>query len=883
MGTVLLPGTAFVELALAAAQHVGASGVEEIVLEAPLILSDQDAVQLQINVGELTDEDGREIVIYSRALASSEDDLDPWTRHASGVLSAAPKTLPLPDPHWPPPGAQEIPGDELYARLKDAGYDYGPVFQGLRRAWRRGAELFAEVALDAEQAQQADRYALHPALLDAALHVMIIDAVDRGELPTAEIPFSFGGVQALRHGHSELRACISDGEHGRAFVALDSQGQPILSIAAIHARPIEQDALTASGGPRHADLYEIQWQQQTMEPADASLRLAVIGDGVVLPGVKVEHHAGIDALNASLDADALVPQVVIAAAPADSDDSSEELSTRVHAVTQDALALVKTWLAADRLEGARLLVLSKGALAVGPTDTPNLAQAAIAGLLRSAHSEHPGRVSLLDRDDMPAEPAVVQAAIASEEPELAIREGLVYAPRLIPTKLEGQHAIPPLAPDGTVLITGGTGGLGAAVAIHFAKEHGARRLLLASRSGPGAEGAEGLVEQLAALGCQASIASCDVCDREQVRALLKQIPAEHPLDVVVHAAGVIDDDVVTAVEVEQLQRVMAPKVDAALHLHEIARPRELILFSSIAATLGSPRRASYAAANSFLDALARHRRQAGLPAVSLAFGLWEMSTGMTGDATDSERNRMIDRFRRTEGLVPLSDDQGLGLLDVARGVGAAVLAPVRLDLGALRAQARGGLLPAVLRGLVRAPARRASDQGSLARRLAGVPESEWDTFVLEFVRGHVAAVLGHASADAIDIDRAFNDLGFDSLGAIELRNRLTQAAGVRLSSTLVFDHPTTAAVAALLRSKVEGAGSAGSTVDAELDRLEAMFSALMRDDAAREQLDRRLRQLKARLGAFSAGVPDRDVVAGEDLDSASDADLAAIIEQELGS
>jgi len=351
-------------------------------------------------------------------------------------------------------------------------------------------------------------------------------------------------------------------------------------------------------------------------------------------------------------------------------------------------------------------------------------------------------------------------------------------------------AAPP-DPEGTVLVTGGTGGLGAQVARHLAERHGVRHLLLVSRRGPAAEGAADLVAELEGLGACARAVACDVADREQVRELLGSLA--RPLTAVVHAAGVLDDGLVESLTPDRVERVMAPKVAAALHLDELTARLELsefVLFSSLAGLMGNPGQGSYAAANAALDALAARRRAAGLPATSLAWGLWADRTGMTGDLDAAQ----LARLERT-GVQALSTGLGLELLDRARAVDEALLVPVRLDPAGLRALAGAGMLPALLRGLVRGPAGHSKRGGTLAERLAGVARPEWERVAEELVRAQVAAVLGHTSAAAVDPHRAFKELGFDSLAAVELRNRLTQATGLRLPATLVFDHPTSAAVA----------------------------------------------------------------------------------------
>jgi acyl transferase domain-containing protein/NADPH:quinone reductase-like Zn-dependent oxidoreductase/acyl carrier protein len=445
----------------------------------------------------------------------------------------------------------------------------------------------------------------------------------------------------------------------------------------------------------------------------------------------------------------------------------------------------------------------------------------------------------------------------------------------------------PLDPEGTVLITGGTGGLGALFAKHYAQEYGAKRLLLVSRRGADAPGAAELLAELAGLGANARAAACDVSDREALAELIGSL--EHPLTAVVHAAGIVDDSTIEMLTPAQIERVMRPKVDAALHLHELTAGMELssfVLFSSVAALIGSPGQGNYAAANATLDALAAQRRADGLPATSLAWGLWAEERSMAGLLDEGS----VARWARM-GVGAIPNELGTELYDRALQLDTALAAPVLLDQAALRSQARAGLLPALMRGLVRAPARRESAAGgaSLAQRVASAAEAERPGIVLEVVQAQVAAVLGHASPEAIDPQRAFKELGFDSLAGVELRNRLTQATALRLPSTLVFDHPTSEAVAAYILADLGGGPAAESLspFEEELGKVEALLNELSGDSAQLAELEPRLRAFSNRLWSVLGGAAhprdDADTDLVDDFDDVSDEEMFELIDKELGS
>jgi thioesterase domain-containing protein/acyl carrier protein len=329
--------------------------------------------------------------------------------------------------------------------------------------------------------------------------------------------------------------------------------------------------------------------------------------------------------------------------------------------------------------------------------------------------------------------------------------------------------------------------------------------LLLSRRGPAADGAAQLIEELARLDCQASVVACDAADRDALAKVIAAIPPEHALTGIVHAAGVLDDGVLESLNPERIDRVMRPKVDAAINLHELTKHLPLstfVLFSSMAGILGGPGQGNYAAANAFLDALAQHRHTQNLPAQSLAWGLWWQASGMSSQLTDVEIERLGTLIRTRLGVLPLTPEEGLALFDAAQRLRDPLFVPVRFDPAELRAQADAGIVPTVLRDLVQRRRRARKSPAPLSERLASAPESERPAIILDVVLSHAAAVLGHSSQDAVDPSRTLGELGLDSLGAVELRNRLSEATGLRLPATIAFDHPTSAALAEHVRREL---------------------------------------------------------------------------------
>ncbi|MFF8727225.1 SDR family NAD(P)-dependent oxidoreductase [Streptomyces sp. NPDC015171] len=1166
-GTVLLPGTALVEMAIRAGDEVGHGAVRELVLAAPLILPADGAVRIRVHVGAPDETGDRPVAVHSRP-----DGADTvWTRHASGTLTPphpddAPGTDTTP---WPPANATAVPVTDFYPDRAAAGYAYGPAFQGLRAAWTLGTEVFADIVLDDEHHADADRFGLHPALFDAALHPSALAGIAEPDDGSRLLPFAWNGVRLHASGAKALRVRLTPvGENAVSLRVTDTTGAPVADVDSLVLRPVAAGQLRPAAEAGHESLFRTAW---------TTLPVTARADG--LDGIRV--------LDATGDG-----------------TSAEDVRTLTTRVLEHLQALP----AEPGGDTARLLVITRGAVAVRDGEhVTDPAAAAVWGLVRSAQSENPDRFILADTDALDtsrdALTGIPAAAAALEESQFAVRDGEVSVPRLVsaapagltvpdaaawhldttgPGTLENLALVPdtdpgppgpgqvrvavraagmnfrdvmialdmypgraaiggeaagvvletgpgvtglspgdrvmglfpgrafapeavtdhrrlvrvpagwtfaqaaaaPIAfltalyglrdlagvrtgetvlvhaaaggvgmaavqiarhlgadvygtaspgkwdtlraqglddthiansrttdfeqhfldatdgrgvdlvldalagefvdaslrllprggrflemgktdirdatevaarfpgvdyraydlaeadddrirelldeladlfdrgaltplpvtawdvrqapdafrhlsrarhvgkavltlphrpdPDGTVLITGGTGSLGALVARHLVTGHGARNLLLTSRRGPDAPGARELTAELTALGATVRVAACDAADRDALARLLESVPATAPLTAVVHTAGVVDDGVLAALTPDRIATVLRPKADAALNLHELTRDLDLaawVLFSSAAGVLGNPGQANYAAANSFLDGLARVRGAQGLPALSLAWGLWSHTGGMTGALTEAD-------LRRTErdGMLGLTAEEGLALFDAALTCGEPALVPTRLDPGVLRGRAASGGLPPMLRALVRAPRRTAATatapRRTLAERLAGLPADEKAALVLDLVRKEAATVLGHSDASLVVPDRAFKEAGFDSLTAVELRNRLGKAAGTGLPATAVFDYPAPTVLADYLLKALD---QESDPVAAKLDALESALDALLAEELEHSGIHSRLKFLGSRLeeAALNGGSAETTDRAGQ-LEAATADDIYAFIDNELG-
>ncbi|MFF7366088.1 SDR family NAD(P)-dependent oxidoreductase, partial [Streptomyces sp. NPDC008125] len=776
----LFPGTGFVELALRAADEVGYAGLEELTLEAPLMLPEHEGVALQVVVGPSDDSGRRSVTVHSRGEAPDQ----PWVRHATGSLVAAVDASGAADvswvaEQWPPAGAEPVDLNGFYDGMAEAGLSYGPSFRGLSEAWRTDGHVYAEAGLP--EGVEHGTYALHPALFDAALHTVALSgAVGEG----AALPFAWSGVSLGAVGTSAVRVRVTVEGEGRVSVALaDAGGAVVASVDSLALRSVDGERRAAAESGARGSLFGVEWPEVALPGADEAAELTVgrwddvVGSTGIVPEVVV-----FDSLRAG--------------------ETGAGSAGLVRDAVSEVLGVMQEWLGDERFDRSRLVVRTAGAVALPGEDVGDVAGAAVWGLVRSAQSENPGRVVLLDGELSTG--TETSRVMALGESQVVVREGRAHVGRLqrvVPSD-DGRQVVK-FGPAGTVLLTGGTGTLGRVFARHLVVERGVRRLVLTSRRGGAVEGVGELVEELAGWGAEVVVEACDVADRASVERVLESVPADRPLVGVVHLAGVLDDGVIGSLTAERVEAVLRPKVDAALNLHELTRGMNLtafVLFSSAAGVIGNPGQGNYAAANAFLDALATYRRAEGLPARSLAWGPWA-----DGGMADSLHSADSQRMRRT-GIAPLSAEEGTALFDAAETAGGAALVTMRLDLTGTDAPAPDDL-PDLFRGLVRPGGHRATDttaSGAAAfrRRMNALTDEERTDQLLDLVRAHAAAILGYSGASAIEPDRAFRELGFDSLAAVEFRNGLAQATGLRPPATLVFDYPNSRVLAQYLAEEL---------------------------------------------------------------------------------
>ncbi|WP_051341808.1 type I polyketide synthase [Pseudonocardia spinosispora] len=851
-GLTVLPGAALAELAIVAGHQAGCARIDTLTLTTPLVLSPDLPTQVQIALGAPgtgPSPESRTVQIYARTEHPADPADQPagaaaaWTWHAGGVLSpadVAPPAVAREFLTWPPPDAEPVELGDLEVS------ETGAVAPRPRSAWRHGSDLLLEVTLPEAVSAQAGLFGVHPILLESAFQavVLVTEYADPGRPGEhAMVPASWADVTVHSPGASQLRVRLRPRSEGWSLSAFDKTGAPVVTIGSVAPRPVTARELRRAGNTLRDCLFDLAWVPVPDPTSAITGPWAVTGTdavgfgaGLREVGATVGDHPDLAALAAAIDAGEPIPQFVVAC-PRTAREAGETPGEAVRRVITEVRALLEQWLALEPLAGARLVLVTRGAVAAGADQlAPELTGAAVWGLVRSTQSREPGRVVLADLsagDPDAAAPdrlSMLLASLASDEPELALRGDTVYGRRLIrPTGAVLASELPVGHPGGTVLVTGGPGTAAARAAQHLARTGRVTAVTVVTTPGPAAAGTAVLAADLAGAGADVRITACDLAiwdpDGERAagtRGELTRVLGGRPQDpprFVVHES---EDSDPTA-------------LDVAWNLHRLTADLDLdafVLCSTLAATLGTAEATDEGCAQAgFLHALADQRRAAGLPAVTLAWGPTageQTALGLAAEPGPSSRPPAIG---------VLTEDDALALLDMAAERDETSLVLARLNVARLRApvDAGPGDEPApVWRRLAgattvaEATADGADVAEALRRQLASLATDEQERMLFTLVQAHVAAVLGQGSTEEVEPQRAFKDLGFDSMIAVELRNRLNQATGLRLPATVVFDYPTTAAVAEYLRGLLVLDGAGGADPEEETLRRVLATTAISR-------------------------------------------------------
>ncbi|WP_254900270.1 type I polyketide synthase [Lonsdalea iberica] len=815
-------GTVTAELMLFIGERIGCQRMDDLSLHTILPLEKQAPAHIQLRIGERDASGGRqaEAYFYIPDLTQAPDLAPVWQRYATCHLmpdiSATPDWPDLHSPNWPPATAEPVDFSPLYEQLAEKGVVLGDSFQQLTHVWEYNDSLYVEATLPPIEGEQGEDFIIHPTILDAGLQAALIEKLNvETDNQQPRLLFFLSGLRSYAKNAQRLRGHLvrkpsTSGALGYREYSLRLADETGRAVASVDAMVLKSSSTPTTQSPARPPFYRLLWREVKPTASSTSIkplwmtqqatlrqRLSDITKGHTSSVVYTDVHR---ALKAFAPEPGYIAALVIPTA-----DNADIFA--VPGPTHHVLDALQTWLKDFRTADTPLVVVTQGAVATCEDETvPHLAQSPIWGLVRTAQLEYPGRFFLLDIDDIENTSWSLISTAFNALPhtqQLALRAGKIVEPRLVKAVADGDlsdhyHGEPQhnvcrnLNPDGTVLITGGTGALGKTAARHLVEQHGVRHLILASRRGAAAPGAVALLKELTELGAQATLIACNIADPLAVESLLNAMPEAHPLTAIIHTAGTVDTATLDGMTAEQVDSVLQSKAVSAWNLHQLTLNHDLsafVLYSSAVSLLPQKAQGNYAAANAFLDALAHYRRHLGLPASAMAWGMWAERSEMGEQLSSDDIQRIIET-----GQNPLSRTQGLAFLDTVVGTRvvahAPLLIPARLNLEALREQGAASLLAEVL-------PRRSASQNSAgpSLQLADVPEKERRSYLLNVIIQYSGDVLNHPDPKSIRSDEEFIALGFDSLTSVELGSRLSLALGVRIPATAIFEHSTPGALA----------------------------------------------------------------------------------------
>ncbi len=817
-GQSIVAGAFHVGVLLAVAEeHFGAEGfvVEQIRFLRPL-LADTDQV-LQV---ALTSDDGG-ASYRARTLMLEEDDgvVAQWALFVEGVIipgGAAPvKAHTLESARALCTESVDVAG--YYADLAAVNIVWDPLWRWTLQAFAGPGGEGGFLELGPPEGLLSGNLPLHPVAIDNGFAALKLGMEVGDDEETPQLPFAVDRIAWHRQPRGRLWTYTMPLElgddHSRFDLTFwDEDGELVAEFFSCTIKRAPEELMLANAGASALDrwMFQVDWRavERPTPAVEGSVALWARREGVLLEDVQRQlNDAGIDVIRLSEISAASAEPVSMVLALWEGDD---DVKSSAHGVSADALAQLQTLMGGDL--AAPVVWITRDAVGTGEADTVSgVGTSALWGLGRVARNESVDlALRLLDVDD--GGEGLVEALSLKDEPECALRAGELLSPRLMKNAAPAPSDAPLVKGEGTVLITGGLGALGQEVARYLVNEQGVKHLLLTSRRGMGAPGAEALVQELRDAGAQVAVAGCDVSERASLDAALSSVEGEHPLCGVIHLAGLLDDGTLSELDSERLHRVLTPKVDGAWNLHQATRDLTLdlfVLFSSATGIIGGAGQGNYAAANAFLDALAQHRQAQGLAGLSIAWGPWA-SGGMAAGLDDADKARM-----RRQGLGALEVAAGMSLLKRSLEQPHALSVVMALDPGRLQQsiERSGGEVPALYRGLIRIIPSSGTSASELRARLEALPEEEQLDEILAAIKDEIALVLGLSSGREVGANKSLQDLGIDSLMAVELSKRMVAMTNVKLPATLIFDYPTPAAIAGKLMTDLNltSAGTTGAT------------------------------------------------------------------------